>query len=753
MIKKALTGLALVAFIFSNATAKDYYLAPNAKAGNNGTLEQPFASLTEAQAAIRSDINNGLKEDINVYLKGGSYHLTETFVLGLKDTHQDGYKVSFKAYKDEEPVITSGVAIKNWTKLNQLPAHASTKANGQLWVADLPENLGSFKALFDGDKRLTRAKSAPWIPAEPSKSIEQSDSRNVHNNKDRYALRMVPDVNGIMREWENISDVECIFNPVPWNLMSIQLESVDTENKVGWLAFEANAQVGTKNPHHAPAFVYLENAIDFLDEPGEWCVNTVEKKIYYWPENGQPSTTIEAPALMELIRVEGKIRYDLASDIPAKNFHFEGLTFTKADRTVWYKNHKGWGIQHDWDTFDYGNALLRFRGAEDCSVNECHFTNSGGSAVRLDLHAQNITVSNNYIDYVGHMGILLAGYGPGMKYVNKNNTIHNNIIHHCGELVWHGHGIFLWQSGDNKITNNWIHDVPRKAIGVAGVRCQILMKPWSDFDEASRTIRWNEIEATADSTLDAQQRYFPYLHARNNLIKDNKATRTMLKLSDGSSINISGAGAGNIVDHNLLYNILYTGFRTDDWQDETITRNNIVWNCGGNAYIFKGFNQLYNNIAVNVKKAVHMRAYPQQSFIPGAVIRNNIFMSNVEGFEVYKPASWPKNMNLQKPGKKKMPYEYVVENNVYYAEGAKEFLEAQIAEGIEQGTVVANPLFYNVEKGDFRLKKRSPALKNGFKPFDVSFDSFGVDESYPEKFKALDNEVLKTESSAYHPIH
>ncbi len=227
----------------------------------------------------------------------------------------------------------------------------------------------------------------------------------------------------------------------------------------------------------------------------------------------------------------------------------------------------------------------------------------------------------------------------------------------------------------------------------------------------------------------------------------------MLKLSDGSSINISGAGAGNIVDHNLLYDLLYTGFRTDDWQDQTITRNNIVWNCGGNAYIFKGFNQLYNNIAVNVKKAVHMRAYPQQSFIPGAVIRNNIFMSNVEGFEVYKPASWPKNMKLQKPGKKKMPYEYIVENNVYYADGLEEFIAEQKAEGIEEGTVVANPLFYNVEKGDFRLKKKSPALKSGFVPFDVSFDAFGVNESYPVKFRKLDNEVLKNKSLPFHPIH
>jgi len=726
-----------------NASAKDFYVSPVAKSSGKGTISDPFASLSEARAAVRTIIKKEVKQDITVYLRGGDYRLQETFVLGLQDSPVDGFNLSFKAYKAEQPILTSAVPIRKWQKLAMLPEYASAKAQGKLWVAELPKGLANFKTLFDGNTRLTRAKSPSWIPPSPPESIQQSDSRNVHNNKDRFALRQVHYPDDMMREWENISDIEVKFNPVPWNLMTIQLDSVDTTNRIAWLAFEANSQPGTKNPEHAPAFVIIENAIDYLDEPGEWSVNTVTNKVYYWPENGTPSEHIEAPSLMELVRVEGNIRYDLASDIPAKNIHFDGLTFTKADRSVWYRNHKGWGIQHDWDSFDHGNALLRFRGAENCSVTNSRFTASGGSAVRLDLHAQNISVSNNYIDHVGHMGILLAGYGPGTKYANKNNTVHNNIIHHVGELIWHGHGIFLWQSGDNTISNNWIHDVPRKAIGVAGVRAQILMKPWSDFDEASKTIRWHEIEATVDASLPAQQRFWPYLHARNNLIINNKATRTMLKLSDGSSINISGAGAGNIVDHNLLYDLLYTGFRTDDWQDGTIIRNNIVWNCNGNAFIFKGHNELYNNIGVNVKKAVHLRAYPQQSFIPGALMRNNIFVSNQDGFTLYTPAKWPKNMNLARAGNKPQPYEHIVKNNVYWFDNGKPWLAEQKAQGIEQGTVIADPLFYDAEKGDLRLRPDSPALNSGFVPFDVEFDSFGVDENYPARFRVLDDAALK----------
>ena len=38
----------------------------------------------------------------------------------------------------------------------------------------------------------------------------------------------------------------------------------------------------------------------------------------------------------------------------------------------------------------------------------------------------------------------------------------------------------------------------------------------------------------------------------------------------------------------------------------------------------------------------------------------------------------------------------------------------------EQNSVWADPLFVDVEKGDYRLKPDSPALARGFRPLDVS---------------------------------
>ncbi|VGO19348.1 right-handed parallel beta-helix repeat-containing protein [Pontiella sulfatireligans] len=727
-----LLGLGMAGSVF----AADLFVSPSGSEQNNGSIDQPFQTLEQAKAKATMLIKSGCSEDIIVNLRGGRYQLDETLVLGLKQSPVNGTALVFQAYKDEIPVLSSGTPVNGWSKAVEYPEGTPSATKGNLWVADMPEGVDTFRTLFDGDTRLTRAKSEEFqMPR--NDEVKRADSQNVFYNKDRIHLRMFPFEDQI-KDWANLSDVEVFFNPVPWNLNFIQLESVDMDKKIAYLAFEANALPFSSGKHR---FGWVENVIDYLDEPGEWCVNTQTRKIYYWPASGTPSKNILAPQLMELVRVEGKIRYDLPSDIPAKNIQFKGLTFSHGDRTVWYKNRKGWGIQHDWDTFDYGNALLRFRGAENCLVDGCRFTNSGGSAMRLDLHAQKIAIRNNYISHVGHMGILLAGYGPGTKDVNKNNTIENNIIHDCGEIVWHGHSIFVWQSGENLIRKNYIHDVPRKAVGLCGVRCQILLKQECNFDEASRTIRWKEIEDTIDESKTIIQRYAPYLHARNNTVSFNRVERTMLKLSDGSSINVSGAGLGNKVHNNYLYDIPYVGIRTDDWQDGTDIRNNIVHEAKNIGIIHKGINTIENNILINCGKGIHFRAYPQQFFEPKSDIQHNIFYSTSATYIPNTLFKWGK-MFLHQEGTKTVPYEYNMDYNGYFWPGAEEDLAEKRKNGIEEHAVIMDPQFQDLDNFDYRVTNKKLINAIGFKPFDVSIKNFGVGKGYPEKYMAMDQDEL-----------
>ena len=128
-----------------------------------------------------------------------------------------------------------------------------------------------------------------------------------------------------------------------------------------------------------------------------------------------------APQLIELIRVEGEIDKEGAKDTPVRNLCFRGLAFKHGDRYTLTQDDAG--LQHDWDMLDKDNALVRLRGTENCVVEQCHFLHSGSGAIRVDLHGVENKISGNHIEQMGGGGILLCGYGPGIKDVNKKNLV------------------------------------------------------------------------------------------------------------------------------------------------------------------------------------------------------------------------------------------------------------------------------------------------------------------------------------------
>jgi hypothetical protein len=75
-----------------------------------------------------------------------------------------------------------------------------------------------------------------------------------------------------------------------------------------------------------------------------------------------------------------------------------------------------------------------------------------------------------------------------------------------------------------------------------------------------------------------------------------------------------------------------------------------------------------------------------------------------------------------------------VDQNLYYtpednAAGAKEVLEGLQQYGSDKNGVAADPLFVDLENGDFRLKEDSPAHKMGIKSIDVS--EMGLTDELP----------------------
>ncbi|MDF7800834.1 right-handed parallel beta-helix repeat-containing protein [Pontiellaceae bacterium B1224] len=690
-MKRVFIGCTVFFLSFSGtASAREIVVEPGGK----------ISTLPAARDAVRALRAGGEKGDVDVILKDGVYTLDETLIFELKDSAPKGAVTRYRAAEGASPLISGGRVIKDWDK--------SSRVDSNIWVAKVPWAKGDafFHCLYDGSTLLPRARSEGF-----EVSVDAPRRKYAANMKDRIEFSYAD--NGL-KLWENLEDLEVVGCPTrKWLVNYLGIESVDPAAKKAKLSVPA-----TYNMFGEWA---VENCIDHLDAPGEWVLNSQEGLLYYWPKSGTPGNQIIAPALNELIRVEGVNDPGLAGlkDQPVEGIVFEGLSFAHADRQKWLPEDKG--LQHDWDMWDKADGLVRFRGARNCAIRNCTFSDSGSDGVRLDLFCQNITVADSTFTDLGGTGILLAGYGPGKKDVNKNNIIHNNEITRVGQLFLHSPGVFVWQSGHNRISHNHIYDQAYTGLVVSGVRRRFFepvfesmdeknpfVKKWS-FPEGTRehipTIRWDEITLSSVTDWPA---YESYMHARGNIIEFNEVHDCLKLLHDGNCIYLSGNGDGNIVRYNVTYNHPQGAMiRTDDDSHGATVSHNLLFGTMSNSGIaIKGLNTCQHNIYVNCTMGTGGAG---NTVDPKSEMSRNLFYFT----DATQSSSFHNKIERVGAG---------LDYNLYYHEGgdAGKVLQAQRKKGaknkIDVHSVAGDPMFVDFVHGDFSFKADSPALELGIEP-------------------------------------
>ncbi len=702
---------AIALILFSAACTNknvEFHISPSGSDDNSGTIEYPLASIHKARDMIRALDLRDRRSDIIVYLRGGTYTLKETLVLGTEDSAPEGFSVTYKAYKDEIPILSSARKIKGWNRTEATTDGLPTAARGKVWVVELPEikeGKWFFRTLYDGDKLISRAKSEPFSP---TNDLPESILKHRYRPDLRSVLHF-PE--GAICNWSNLEDIE-IFAKRDF----LGIAEVDEKNNIAALRNFATYSLGYYDGQKFKPY-WVENTIEGLDEPGEWVLNSNEGKLYYWPENDNPGDNMQAPFLDELIRVEGKNVESVSGDVPVTGIHFEGISFSFTKRDV--RTIDDGFIQHGWEAVDKDNGAIRFRSAKDCSIKSCKIFNTGAIGIRLDLFAQNIEISGNQLYNIGSYGIFLCGYGPGIKDVNKNNLIINNEIHDLSRLR-RGSGILLWQSGLNQIKNNLIYNNVSHAITISGVRPRYFgiydghkwkdeyedFKKLMDLQENMNSIRWDEVGEPQD-----YRDVWKFSHSRNNIVQDNEIHDVMLISGDGNAIYLSGGGLGNIIDRNLIYRFNAWAIRTDDDQDGvTMTQNIIV----GKSFKLKHtLNKIENNIMINggTGNLVIMTNSPDCSIKSNVFIDSDYFFSKNN----FSPNYLDETKRIE------------INNNLFFEYGDSEFeqLFTEMKEmGYDKDGIYANPLFVDYMNGDLNLKDNSPLHSLGFVAIDT--DKIGL---------------------------
>ena len=702
------------------ATAAELYVAPNGNDANPGTAAKPFATLAKARDAARLIREPGK----TIHLAPGRYFLTEPLKLDERDSgtvwRGDGKGASAEVY--------GGVPVTGWEKWR-----------GGIWRAPVPKGKRFYNLIVDG---------------QPATMAQTPDKGSGFGGG---AWKINNSAVGVPKDWLGYDYADAqVFSFIGGNWFS-EMRAVlkPSPDPNGTLPIDGGngGQFGGINGRF-----FLRGVLEFLDEPGEWCLKHQEGYVYYWPQSGTPADhLIVRPVGEKAIDVEGRL-----PATPAENITFENLSIIGSDFCErWYLFSPG----KDGSTPDpLQQGMVFGENVSGMVVRACRLLAAGHSAVWLNKQAKNCVVENNLIMRAGFAGVYMNGWtigeGPfksaAESYVNKGHLIAGNFIYDCGQFVGGGCGIQFYQSGDNLITRNEIGQMPRYGISYKGNRWGCLPK----------------IQYGQTLTFDTQ---WDFLHTRNNRIIGNEIYSVCRNSFDFGGIESWGVGRDNLWSNNEVHDIDQTlqwdGWAhilfADDSSHYLTIRDNILHHCHGGAatgaFMMKGIDQeIVNNLVADceVGRIVTLSPYIEPGW--NFTVRRNVFavdgnhvrydtsketftgMAGTRGSlptgitkgirEVNHNAITPKNMAAPNPA----PYP---EN------------------GMDTESIFGDPLLkrakpdWDMKGTDYALAPESPAFKLGYKT--IPSDAIGLRKEFPFDHAAATRRLAsaKIQAEDYQRMH
>ena len=326
MIRHFLT-IALLA-ITSGCFAADIWVSPNGNDANPGTETAPMATVSAALRKARELRRLGdpsIAAGVHIILKGGEYPLVEPVFIRPEDSGTDSSPTVIEAAPGEHPILSGGLPVQGWHKASHALPGLPKAATGQVWEADLPAT-GAGALAF---RQL-------WV-----NGIKAIRARNVNNDDDMQRILAIdkkqqaiyiPATRPLPKE---PGHMEMIIHQM-WAIAILRIKTIERIGDRYKLTFyEPESHIEFEHPWPAPVLdsahklngssaYYLANALEFLDEPGEWYEDRREGKLYYWPRKGEDMTTaaVRAPALTRLVVLQGTI------DRPVTRIQWKGVEFS-----------------------------------------------------------------------------------------------------------------------------------------------------------------------------------------------------------------------------------------------------------------------------------------------------------------------------------------------------------------------------------------------------------------------------------------
>ena len=656
--------------------AQPYCVSPSGNDANPGTLEKPFATLHRAQQAVRQKRGD-------VYLRGGTYYLSEPLVFTSQDSGTKDAPVVFRNYKDEKPVINGAVRLDylDWQPFKD-----------GILQAQVPADLLTEEIFINGERQIL-ARYPNFDPA-----AKYFDGFAADAISEQRAARWSDPAGGYYHA----------MHPAFWGDFTWRITGKDAQGKV-------QLEGGWQNNRGAAAHEqvrFVENIFEELDAPGEWFLNSKTHTLYFHPPAGLDlkHAVVEATRLRTLVEFRGDETH------PVKWITLRGLTFRQAARTV--MDNREPLLRSDW-TIYRGGAVF-FNGAEDCAVDDSLIDQVGGNAVFVNNYNRRIAIRGTRIAEAGASGVCFVGdpqavrsplfnyhhtqdldkidRTPGPKTNNypADCLVEDCLIHRTGRVEKQTAGVEIDLSQGINVRHCSIYDMPRAGINIGDgcwgghviEFCDVFdtVKETGDhgsFNSWGRDRFWrpniDEVNAWVKKAPE-----LPLL----DVVKPIKLINNRWRCDHGWDIDLDDGSSNYLIQNNLC---LRGGIKNREGF-RRVVENNILVDGGYDPHVW----------------------YAEC----GDIFRRNLVWT------AYRPANMPPP-----------PWGAAMDFNLVHRDGANgksAATELRRQSGRDEHSIVADAQFVAPAQGDYRVKDGSPALAQGFVNFPM--DRFGVREP---KLKAI----------------
>jgi autotransporter-associated beta strand protein len=522
-------------------TQATFFVSPTGADTNPGTITQPFQTLYRAQAAVRA-VNTNMTGNILVYLRAGTYALTNTLTFGPADTGDNGFRVRYSAYQAEAATISGGKIINGWT------LHDAAK---NIWKAEVA-GTDNFRQMYVNGIKATRARSvgppAGW-------TLTATGYTTTDTNLQHYG---------------NVTNLEVVAAPHGWTrerlpVASVQGSAITLQEPC--LSIAGNGpNLGFDNP------VWLENAYEFLTAPGYWYLDLATHTLYYIPRPWEnlATATLEVPVVEELLLLNG------SATSPVSNLTFSGLTFRLSN---WLQPSTSLGMpsvqaNQSWPPYEdwYVKAGIECLGARNVEVRSCVFRELGGNGINFLTASQSNVVSDCQFFSVASCSVQVAlarstveaRLPSGSGDIVAGIVVSNCVIHDVCTDYQPGCGIFTGYCQSCAFVGNLIYNIPSTALSLGW--------GWSDPAWASTYTSGNQI-------------------LRNRIYNHTQV------LPDGGGIYCLGEQQQGLISSNYVsnqgggYGHIYLDDGADNWSitfNVCERANGYIW------YFYKGSNNVAN---------------------------------------------------------------------------------------------------------------------------------------------------------------